>query len=130
MINGARTHEIAAIPPAPEVGRSLPVPGRQSGVRAAAQNDSGSLARLRRVELFSRTASGVNYVEVNGGATEYRTSQRGDFSGSVWVATALTPPGQPRGLRAISHEISGAAGRKTIYVQLRNAAGTSPVYSV
>ncbi len=90
----------------------------------------GPLARVRPVELFSETGSAGNYLAVSGGATEYRTSQRSDFAGASWITAARMPGVQPPGIRPIKHEISGAAGRKTIYVQLRSESGPSPVYSV
>jgi hypothetical protein len=89
------------------------------------------LTRTRTVELLTTRVNGYNYIDLTAPATHFRVSQRGDFQGAAWQAASVHPlPTRGYRMRAVEHQILGGDGRKTIYLQLRNDTGSSPVSQV
>jgi uncharacterized membrane protein len=89
------------------------------------------LSRTRSVELLTTRVNGYNYIDLTAPATHFRVSQRSDFRGAAWQAASVHPlPTRGYRMRSVQHEILGGDGRKTIFLQLRNDAGSSPVSQV
>lgn len=89
------------------------------------------LTRTRTVELLTTRVDGYNYIDLTAPATHFRVSQRSDFQGAAWqTASVQQLPARGYRMRAVEHEILGGDGRKTIYMQLKNDTGSSPVSQV
>ncbi len=108
-------------------GRSKPLPG--TGTRPYLPTSlvapGGGLARTRTVELYNETGPVSRVIRFTGAPSHYRVSQRSDFAGAAWQ-----PIQASHAMRALRHEITGSDGRKRIHFQMKNAAGTSPVYTL
>lgn len=91
----------------------------------------GPLIRSRELSIFNlehahSDPNRARLISVRNAPTEYRTSQNSSFSGASW----RTMQRSDGAYRQISHQISGNDGRKTVYIQFRNSAATSPTYAL
>jgi hypothetical protein len=115
----------------PVLSKSLPGSDEPPRLRATLRTLPQTLSRTRDIEILTTTTSGTSYLEVAGVPAQFRISQRSDFSDAEWQDARVIPSPTGKNLmRAIPYELTGGDGRKTIYVQLRNDAGVSPVSQV
>lgn len=116
-------------------GPTCSTPGRRKALPEGADprpvlkrplRTESSVVRQRRVVLYTDRGSPWDYLDVGGNPTRFRTSQDPTFTGVAW-RSASTSNGR---MHYVTHDIEGGDGTKTIYLQLRNARGTSDSYSV
>lgn len=106
--------------------RSIPALTDSTGIVGTLQHTGTPVAVSRNLTFFTTTAGGVRALNIRGMAVEYRTKQdEGAFSD--W-RRATSGQGM---LTGVTHQITGANGRKSVTLQLRNGAfAVSPMYPV